>query len=166
MGNNRNKRIEFYCDNCGKLSNDKPSSFKKKMRHFCSMACYSQFRKDKLPLSEQHAYRGVRKEGESKQVYHRNYCRSHPENIAHLKANRYAKEKGADGSHTLLQWLMLKFSYCYKCAICGEKKPLTKDHIIPLSKGGTNSIDNIQPLCRNCNSKKNAKLIYENPELL
>jgi len=163
---NRGIWIKYNCDYCGKENEEKQSHYNKKYRHFCSMKCYSLFRKERLPLTEQHAYKGVRKENESKQVYHRNYCKSHPENISHLKARRYAREKGAEGSHTLLEWQMLKFAHCYRCAICGEKKPLTKDHIIPLSKGGSDYITNIQPLCRNCNSKKHTKIIYENPELI
>ena len=31
---------------------------------------------------------------------------------------------------------------------------LTVDHVVPLSLGGGNGIDNIQPLCQNCNSSK------------
>ena len=59
----------------------------------------------------------------------------------------------------------MKRKYNNRCAYCREEKKLTKDHIIPLSKGGTDYIGNIQPLCRNCNSKK-WNFIYENPELL
>lgn len=148
------RQIYFNCDYCGKLSSDKPSSYSRKKRHFCSMDCYSQFRRHKLPLTEQHAYKGIRKDGESKQVYHRRYVKNNPKRIAHLKARRYARERGAEGRHTLNEWQSLKRKFNYKCAICREEKPLTKDHIRPLSKGGTDYIENIQPLCRNCNSQK------------
>lgn len=40
------------------------------------------------------------------------------------------------------------------CLSCGSSENLTIDHITPLSKGGDNSHDNLQLLCRNCNSKK------------
>ena len=45
------------------------------------------------------------------------------------------------------------------CLHCGSTQDITQDHIIPLSKGGQNVIENIQPLCRSCNSKKHDKII-------
>jgi 5-methylcytosine-specific restriction endonuclease McrA len=36
---------------------------------------------------------------------------------------------------------------------CGEAKPLTVDHVVPVSKGGSNDISNIQPLCLECNDR-------------
>ena len=45
-----------------------------------------------------------------------------------------------------------------KCQMCGTKEKIIIDHITPLSKGGTNNIDNLQPLCISCNCSKNNKL--------
>jgi 5-methylcytosine-specific restriction endonuclease McrA len=78
------------------------------------------------------------------------------------KRERRCREMKADGSFILAEWELLKKQYGYRCPSCKRKQPeieLEPDHIIPLIKGGSNYIENIQPLCRNCNSKKHTKII-------
>jgi 5-methylcytosine-specific restriction endonuclease McrA len=43
-----------------------------------------------------------------------------------------------------------------RCRQCGSNKELHFDHVIPWSKGGRNTVDNIQLLCRTCNRRKGA----------
>ena len=40
------------------------------------------------------------------------------------------------------------------CLKCGSDKNLTVDHILPISKGGGNEFNNLQILCKKCNSLK------------
>ncbi len=68
-----------------------------------------------------------------------------------------ARRRGADGSHTREEWENLKAKYNWTCPSCKRREPdisLTEDHVIPLSKGGSNNIENLQPLCRSCNTSK------------
>lgn len=59
----------------------------------------------------------------------------------------------------------IKSRDAYECKICGvsiNDEPnllLEIDHIIPLSKGGLTSEDNLQTLCWRCNRQKGAKII-------
>ena len=40
------------------------------------------------------------------------------------------------------------------CSSCGSTEYLEIDHIIPLARGGSNELDNLQILCRSCNRRK------------
>ena len=42
--------------------------------------------------------------------------------------------------------------YCHWCGKTLDKKSVTADHIIPKSKGGKNTIENIVPSCQRCNN--------------
>lgn len=153
-------RLELECNYCKDMFWEARSKAIKKKRHYCSTKCYAKDRKENWTREEQPAYKGM-----TPYESHRKYVKNNPERIAHLKARRYARKKNAEGSHTLEEWSLLKEKFGNKCVFCKESKNLTKDHITPLSKGGSDFIENIQPLCRNCNSKKwNHK--FENPELL
>ena len=48
----------------------------------------------------------------------------------------------------------------YRCRECGatnKETTLEIDHIVPVSKGGTNSLSNLQTLCKKCNRAKHTR---------
>jgi 5-methylcytosine-specific restriction endonuclease McrA len=78
---------------------------------------------------------------------------------------RRALDKAAGGYRylTAAEWDTIKEQYHNKCVYCGVRESarikLTRDHIIPVSKSGRHTKDNIVPACGKCNSGKGAKLI-------
>ena len=87
----------------------------------------------------------------------RNYQRSHYKKYRHV---RRAREKNAKGFFTMEQFQNLINLLNFHCPSCNkllQQNEFTIDHITPLSKGGSNWIDNIQPLCMKCNMIKKVK---------
>lgn len=112
--------------------------------------------------------------GEKLRAYFRSYySRRKQENYLAVRLHeaknerrRRARKAHASGSHTESEWQLLKTHYNNTCLRCGRCEPdiiLTRDHVIPLARGGSDNIDNIQPLCGHCNSAKNANSIDYRP---
>ncbi len=49
----------------------------------------------------------------------------------------------------------------HHCQYCGSSRQLTIDHVIPRSKGGTHTWDNVAIACKTCNHKKGDKYLNE-----
>lgn len=76
---------------------------------------------------------------------------------------RRAKRVLAGGFHTADQIAELHTRQDGKCFHCSVEfnGVFTEDHIIPISRGGTDWIDNIALMCQSCNSSKGTKLLHE-----
>jgi len=65
------------------------------------------------------------------------------------------------------EWQVLQAKYDYRCFYCGKQvQRLTKDHIMPIAQNGVDTIDNIVPACKHCNSKKGTHLVQVQVRLL
>lgn len=67
----------------------------------------------------------------------------------------------ASASISTSQWLDTIHAFNSECAYCGSRKRLTMDHVVPVSKGGKTTLDNIIPACTRCNSSKQAADMVE-----
>ena len=66
--------------------------------------------------------------------------------------------------HTDNEWVILLHACEGKCLKCGSTERLSRDHIQPLVCGGSDGIENIQPLCLRCNLSKHTKTVDYRPE--
>lgn len=82
----------------------------------------------------------------------------------HVATEQKRRKNASNVIHNLTtkDWKDIKTYFDFKCAYCGKAcKGLTRDHLIPLSKGGHYTKSNIIPACRSCNAKKHNKLLDE-----
>jgi len=87
------------------------------------------------------------------------WCKANPERRAVHYRTKRAMRNSAPGSHTANDILNLFALQKKKCACCLKsiKNGYHVDHVIPLSRGGSNDKYNLQLLCAPCNLSKSAK---------
>lgn len=96
---------------------------------------------------------------------------NNPEKAAAIAKSRRSRRDArlkAGGSFTPQEWLALVDATGHICLCCKTPdtiRRLTVDHVVPLAKGGANTIDNLQPLCLPCNVKKGTSVVDYRPRL-
>lgn len=130
-------------------------------RIYCSLKCRWRANcrdRDREAQSEYgRRYRAARPEW-CREMNRRKYLKN-PELAKQCRDRYRARKANAPvNDFTEAQWRQIKAEWNYCCAYCGAKPlSLTKDHVIPLSKGGPHTASNIVPACKSCNSTKWAR---------
>lgn len=89
----------------------------------------------------------------------REWCRAHPEHRNASQARRRAAKLGACGSHTaddVIAQRMRQRGRCFWCG-CSLPKGYHVDHVVPLSRGGSDGPENLVISCPSCNLSKGGK---------
>jgi len=75
---------------------------------------------------------------------------------------RRARLTHALSTLTKTQWEAILELFDNSCAYCGaEKVALQQEHVIPISRGGNHTVENVVPACVSCNLSKASKLVEE-----
>lgn len=175
---NKESRAKYYRDNKTKWSisskirytkNPKPAierailwnKTNKKERVAIYQRWYAKHRKQIV-----WKYRTWRKENPIKSRERTNkYRKLHPEitkaTALHWAHKRRAWKLNVMATLTKKEWEEILAKYGNKCIRCNTTENISMDHIVPLSRGGIHTKENVQPLCRSCNSKKKNRLESE-----
>jgi 5-methylcytosine-specific restriction endonuclease McrA len=99
------------------------------------------------------------------------WAEENTEKVSAAKANnrrrrRVAKNAGK-GHFTVEEFDALCSAYGCACLSCGATdRVLEADHVVPLTRGGSDEISNIQPLCGECNRRKFTATIDYRPKIV
>ena len=175
----RHKRVPITCDACGETVVKFPSS--KYANRFCSLACRDFFRfgPASCSLADRPKPKAAPKPKPARFVPEARQCSwcgceftagrpgqrlcSRDCKVKAKRMRRRGRSAKAGGSYTWSEVIRILLDLDRRCAYCdelvdGEPDP---DHVVPLSRGGSNSITNILPCCRLCNSDKRDLLLSE-----
>ncbi len=177
----RRDRVDLKCVVCGSLFETVPSKIGK--RQTCSTTCLADFnaRSDVLASHKQcpscgntkpvnhfspHPRTRDRRQGTCRscrrlamQSYRQTsgylvWRNSNRERLS-AHARHYQHTKRANGGDLSAEdWDTIQEMYGYRCAYCYQQVELQQEHVIPISRGGKHSWDNVVPACGLCNTRK------------
>ena len=168
--------IDGYCDECRECSNIRKREFNRTHPEIKAKRDRVYYQKNKEKRQE-YALKWRTQNKEELKRKKREYRENNKEKVRDSKrreyqknkenyvfnaANRRSRELNAKGKYTredVMSLLSVQKGKCLKCGqpFTNDRKP-SVDHIIPLSKGGHNSIENLQLLCKPCNSSKGVNI--------
>lgn len=165
-------KVKLVCPECGVDFEKRKDHLRKSGHNYCSKACavvgWQKRRLERIYPGEGRTI-GKWKDPEHIKQYFREYTDRNREKINRRssewgKRNRdkrtmNARLRRAAGNLKLKQWKAICAKCDYRCVACLRYLPLTLDHVKAVSKGGLTDRDNVQPLCRCCNQRKQTKQI-------
>jgi 5-methylcytosine-specific restriction endonuclease McrA len=156
------KKREWYHNNSEKACKHS-QDFRK--RHPETVKAYQQeYNRSEQAKERDQRYRERHPE-RVKQIQRNYWFGNHEHNLDQMRVHKAEVRtllKGIEETFSVQEWQDLKVRYDYTCLACGRREPdikLTVDHVQPVSRYGSNTISNIQPLCLSCNSRKGTKTI-------
>lgn len=141
------------CDDCSEAKREYQRNYRKKNRE--RLKSYnSKWRKDNQDWIADWRTRNE----EAIREHSRRYYESHKDESYKRRRRRIAALHNAEGDFSRGEFNELKQMFGNRCVRCGIHESscgaLHADHIVPISRDGVNTIDNIQPLCPRCNLRK------------
>jgi 5-methylcytosine-specific restriction endonuclease McrA len=149
----------WFCKSCNKAKQDKWRSENLEkargyVRSYRSKNREAVRERDRIVHRERYA-----KDPDKYRAINKKWVDAHLDKKIAINNNRRSREKNSTGKITAAEWAGVLEKYNHKCLRCGVTGVrLTRDHVIPLELGGTNTVGNIQPLCQSCNSKKGIRV--------
>lgn len=104
---------------------------------------------------------------EARRAYARRWVRANPEMARTHSATRFngRRARMLDNPHSIgvpvVEWRRVLRRAAGRCFYCHEKRALTMEHVVPLSRGGRHAPGNIVAACAPCNYSKSDSLLIE-----
>lgn len=101
---------------------------------------------------------------EQRAIYRKEWAAKNPDKEAAYLRNKRARRRGNGGKHSAADIALILQGQGGLCAFCRcniTPKNQTVDHIVPSFRNGSNGPDNLQILCRPCNSSKGIRDVAE-----
>ena len=154
---------KYYEENKLKV-NESNKRYHQKNRRKMNIASKNYYRRNKNRLNELNKI--WRKNNKFKMTsYRKKWIESNPEMNAESirigKLKRLARMSNLKNDFNINKWQECLMHFNHQCAYCGSTESLEQEHVIPVSRGGHYTPDNIIPACRSCNASKNNKIMQD-----